>query len=204
MAGVAMLLGGCGETVIQQPVSASQLHGKTALMLDSTRIPPLTEAVFEAFLSRAEQRLAGSPVLGGVKTRGAIRQAIGGDRSLARAYALYSDTFSVLGLPDRETSHRLARAFHVELLAMAQLVLLECPGCDIPIRLGAQGALVDALAGDVKWRFYTVRNLGDTRPETISAEADVLLGELQEAFDDSLRLKWHRLRFDRLARRTPG
>lgn len=199
--GLMALLGSCSASSIYEPVSYKELYGRKALFLEPTYLQPLERELHREIVNRMEKGLADSPMLGGMVARERFREAARGNPALMRNYGLVSDTLSVVGMAERETTARLGKVNQAELLIVTQPLYIPCPECEESSLLVLTGVVVEVATAKILWRIQLIEEVSE-EPESFPDIAEQMVADFFDSFTDSLRPKWHRLRFDNLKKNS--
>lgn len=201
---LTLALAACSTTAVQENADAASMRARPTLVLAPTLLPPVEPELFNAIVDRLEREMAASPYLGKVFTRDTFLRETANGGALRSTYELFSTTLAVAGISERSTANALGEFHQVELLLMAQLVYVPCPTCDEFHAMALAANLVEAKTGKVLWRAHlTERFINDT-PENRRKVAESLVPRLLAFFEDSLRPKWQRVRFENLAKQAGG
>ena len=192
-------LAACDAAPVFHPYDSHVLYGRKVLVLQPSYVPPVSKALHTRIVDEVEKRLTEFPYLGKVMTRKEFLETARNNRKLMRTYRLLSDTASVVGFPDRETSRELGESQDVGMLMVVQLFYIPCPQCEGSSQLALVANLIDAKSGEVLWRADFSESVPDDEPEERAEEADAMVEELFEIMAEHLSPKWHRLRFKNLA-----
>lgn len=201
---LASLLGACEATAIYQPVDSDSMAGRSVVMLKPTHVPPIDEALHRRIIDDVEARLKEYPHLGRLISRREVARMAAADRKLGREYDLYSDTLTVVGVSDREGSAQLGKTLDVEMLVAVQVFYMPCADCETGSQIGLAANLVDAESGKLLWRGHFTASVSDEDSQTRVVAAEELVDDFLEFFDEDVRPKWHRTRFQNLARLGAG
>jgi len=196
-----LLLGACSTSSEYRPVDFDAIYKRPAAVVAATRSGAIGEDVHEEVLRQAERTLSETPHLSRVVTRAEVEQALQGDPELRTAYDRFSDTFSVAGFADRDLSRKLAAALDVEVLILVQVYHTPCSTCQGGDQLAAVGAVVEAESARLLWRYHLMENVGQPDAEAVAQGVHELADELLTALNNTIRPKWHRMRFEKLAGR---
>jgi hypothetical protein len=197
-------IGGCDTVAVYQPVDSDAMVGRSAAILRPTHVQPISEALHKRIIDGLEARLQQFPHLSRVLSRSDVQRRLTGNRKMMRAYELYSDTLTVVGISDQDGSAKLGKSLEVELLVSTQLFFMPCPQCEKGSQLGLVANLVEAASGKLLWRGHFLTNVSEEDDEERVAAAESLADDFLVAFDEDLRPKWHRLRFANLSRQGAG
>lgn len=196
---LAVLLAACETGKVYQPVDSDAMAGRSVMVLQPSRVPPVSRELHGRIIDEVEARLKHFPHLGKLRTRKQVRQSIRDNRPLKRRYALFADTLSVVGIAEREGSYQLGQSQNSELLLMPQLFFLPCPGCGAKSQVALVVNLVEADSGKILWRGHFLSFVDDDEPQHQEEVAKEMMESFFVAFEEDVRPKWHRLRFRTLS-----
>lgn len=196
----AMAVGSCTGTAIYQPVNYEEIHGRPAVFLEPVYLPPTDRELHSRIVSEAQAELKEFPYFGSLLSYEEAREKALEDPLLQRAMELTAETLSVVGITERGAAARVGNGLGIELLVTVQIIFTPCDLCPEGSQLALIANLVEASTARPLWRGHFVENLTDYDEEILAEEADSMLAEFFEIFEEDLRPKWHRLRFAALAR----
>jgi len=195
------LAAGCGaSTAIFRDARSDRVRDRVVLYVDSTPLPPLSEARHRTILDRIEAKLATMPHIRRVITRRETFNLTDGNFRLRNEYQIYADTLSSVGVSDRELALSLGKALGADLLFNAQAFFSPCPYCTDGDSAYVVGQVIEAASGKLLLRM----NLRAHPAANDQALGDAF-SEMEEEFMDELLSvltpKAHQERFRNLARR---
>lgn len=196
---VLVLLAGCGNNTVYEPVGYKKLNGKRALFLLPSPESNLDTELQKRMVDLTEQILAKSPNLAGLVTRDEFLGKAKSNLKLQRDYQLFSETMAVVGVSERTLSRVLGEAAGAEILIHAQPVFVPCEFCEDKNQFVLSGHVVDVESGEFLWRGQMRQSIGNPTPENLASVAEELKDDLVTALEESFSAKWHRLRFDQLS-----
>ncbi len=191
---------GCSGVAVYQPYDTALINYRRTLMLDATVQPPIKEDQAKALLAQMETGLLRSPFIATHISRAQFHERYDAKFQLRDDYTILSDTFSVVGLADREQTARIGKETDMEMLLSVQVFSIPCETCVDGDQISAVGQMLDSRTGQVVWR-VTLLDSVNKSPAAVEQGLHALSAGLVELFNNSLRPKWQRERFKNLSPR---
>ncbi len=183
-----------------QDARSDLVRDRIIVYIDSTPLPPLSEARHRGILDRIEARIAVLPHIRRVITRRETFNLTEGNFRFRSDYQLYADTLSSVGVSDRELALNIGKALGAELLFNAQAFLSPCSYCTDGDSAYLVGQMIEAASGKLLLRI-NLRTHPDPNDRAVGDAFGQMEEELVDEFLTILTPKAHQERFRNLARR---
>jgi hypothetical protein len=175
-AAIAVLLSGCGASVaVYHDDHLERIRHRVVAVVDSTPQAPLDEQKLRAILDRMEARVAASPRIRRILKRRELAELAGTDFRIRNDYQVFADTWSTVGVVDRELAIRLGKFFGADILLNMQAYQVPCAFC-----VDGNSAYLIAQVVDASTGFVALRINTRTHPAATEQALADAFGEMEE------------------------
>ncbi len=179
----------------------ADIMGKSVAVFTVVVTPDAPQALVESLHHKLLKRLSDNGLYELVLSDQVLNERLSANPKLVQAKEIYLDSLTAVSVSDKDISNPLGKTLKVENLLIFQLDQWPCTGCRQSSTLRMKLRLVDSESSFVLWtgiaeiQKVTQKELED--PDALGLNlADQLIDEFYLCF----MKKWHRKRFDNLAK----
>ena len=146
-------------------------------------------------------KIQGLPFYKSILSDGNLNSMLENNPKMAQAKEIYLDSLTVVSVSDKDLSNPLGNYLKVDNFLVFQLDRWPCLTCKQDNGMRMKLRLVDAKSSHIIWTgIAEKRNLDEEEAANLEALALNLANQLADNFNNRFKKKWHRKRFENLAK----